>query len=71
MIIILVAKGLSVDDLCKLRHFPVLGLTTLCPDASLRELNEKYHKALLQSTTKKDPLIKLTRVRSRRLTTIL
>ena len=53
------AKGLSVDDLRELRHAPVLGLSTLFPDASLRELNEKHHKALqtkalLQSTTKKE-----------------
>ena len=52
------AKGLSVDDLSKLRHSPVLILPTLFPDASLRKLNVKHHKALqtkalLQSTTKK------------------
>ena len=53
------AKGLSVDDLRELRHSPILGLLTLFPEASLRELNEKHHKALqtkalLQSTTKKE-----------------
>ena len=52
-------KGLSVDDLRELRHSPVLGLPTLFPDASLRELKEKHHKALqtkalLQCTTKKE-----------------
>ena len=53
------AKGLSVDDLRELRHSPILGLLTPLPEASLRELNEKHHKALqtkalLQSTTKKE-----------------
>ena len=40
------AKGLSVDYLRELRHPPILGLSTLFPEASLRELNEKHHKAL-------------------------
>ena len=69
------AKGLSVDDLRELRHAPVLGLSTLFPDASLWELNEKHHKALqtkalLQSTTKKETPKKLSFVRSRRTTTL-
>ena len=50
---------MSVDDLRELRHSSVMGLPTLFLEASLRELNEKHHKALqtkalLQSTTKKE-----------------
>ena len=53
------AKGLSVDDLQALRHAPLLGMPSLFPDATLRELNEKHHKALqtkalMQSTAKKE-----------------
>ena len=53
------AKGLSVDDLRELRHSPIIGLSTLFPEAALRELNEKHHKALqtkalFQSTTRKE-----------------
>ena len=54
------AKGLSVDDLQALRHAPLLGMPSLFPEATLRELNEKHHKALqtkalMQSTSKKEP----------------
>ena len=40
------AKGFSVDDLQALRHAPILGMPSLFPEATLRELNEKHHKAL-------------------------
>ena len=70
------AKELSVDDLPALRHAPLLGIPSLFPEATLRELNEKHHKALqtkalMQSTSNRPPRENQTLVRNLLTTTLL
>ena len=53
------AKGLQTQELQTLRHSPLLGLTRLFPDATLRDIDSAVTKglttkALVQSTSRKD-----------------
>ena len=41
-----VAKGLSSDDIQLLRHLPLFGLPRLFPDATLRDIDDKFTNGL-------------------------